>query len=320
MFPTGDRLIAGWEHGEDAALWTLDEKRAGILTVDFITPVVDDPYVFGQIAAANALSDVFAMGGTPVVALNVAGFPVNCQPLEILRDILKGGQERVLASGAVLAGGHSVEDEEPKYGLAVYGEVDRDRIWRVTGARPGDALILTKPLGTGMIITALQAEMDEPGEVEAAVKSMTALNDLPRHLPEDLYRAVSACTDVTGFGLAGHLLDMLAEKDLDVSLDVPSLPFLPGAAEKAAIGLVPAGTYRNRELYEHRFEGLEAIPPEMADLLFDAQTSGGLLFAVKEAHAEKLLDLCRSGGFERAMRIGTFAKGEGRIVISGGTG
>jgi len=288
--------------------------------VDFITPVVDDPYVFGQIAAANALSDVFAMGGTPVVALNVAGFPVNCQPLEILRDILKGGQERVLASGAVLAGGHSVEDEEPKYGLAVYGEVDRDRIWRVTGARPGDALILTKPLGTGMIITALQAEMDEPGEVEAAVKSMTALNDLPRHLPEDLYRAVSACTDVTGFGLAGHLLDMLAEKDLDVSLDVPSLPFLPGAAEKAAIGLVPAGTYRNRELYEHRFEGLEAIPPEMADLLFDAQTSGGLLFAVKEAHAEKLLDLCRSGGFERAMKIGTFAKGEGRIVISGGTG
>ena len=288
--------------------------------MDFITPVVDDPYVFGQIAAANALSDVFAMGGRPVVALNVAGFPVNCQPLEILRDILKGGQERVLASGAVLAGGHSVEDEEPKYGLAVYGEVDRDRIWRVTGARPGDALILTKPLGTGMIITALQAEMDEPGEVEAAVKSMTALNDLPRHLPEDLYRAVSACTDVTGFGLAGHLLDMLAEKDLDVSLDVPSLPFLPGAAEKAAIGLVPAGTYRNRELYEHRFEGLEAIPPEMADLLFDAQTSGGLLFAVKEAHAEKLLDLCRSGGFERAMRIGTFAKGEGRIVISGGTG
>ena len=288
--------------------------------MDFITPVVDDPYVFGQIAAANALSDVFAMGGTPVVALNVAGFPVNCQPLEILRDILKGGQERVLASGAVLAGGHSVEDEEPKYGLTVYGEVDRDRIWRVTGARPGDALILTKPLGTGMIITALQAEMDEPGEVEAAVESMTALNDLPRHLPEDLYRAVSACTDVTGFGLAGHLLDMLAEKDLDVSLDVPSLPFLPGAAEKAAIGLVPAGTYRNRELYEHRFEGLEAIPPEMADLLFDAQTSGGLLFAVKEAHAEKLLDLCRSGGFERAMKIGTFAKGEGRIVISGGTG
>ncbi len=288
--------------------------------MDFITPVVDDPYIFGQVAAANALSDVFAMGGRPLVALNVAGFPVNCQPLEILRDILKGGQERVLASGAVLAGGHSVEDEEPKYGLTVYGEVDRDRIWRVTGARPGDALILTKPLGTGMIITALQAEMDEPGEVEAAVESMTALNDLPRHLPEDLYRAVSACTDVTGFGLAGHLLDMLAEKKLDAVLDAPSLPFLPGAAEKAAIGLVPAGTYRNRELYEGRVDGLSEISPEMADLLFDAQTSGGLLLAVKEAHAEKLLDLCRSRGFERAMKIGTFTEGEGRIVISGGTG
>jgi selenide,water dikinase len=318
VVPAGDRLLAGWAHGEDAALWTLDEKRAGILTVDFITPVVDDPYIFGQIAAANALSDVFAMGGTPVVALNVAGFPANCQPVEILRDILKGGQERVLAAGAVLAGGHSVEDEEPKYGLTVYGEVDRDRIWRVTGARPGDALILTKPLGTGMIITALQAEMDEAGEVEAAVKSMTTLNDLPRHLPEEMYRAVSACTDVTGFGLAGHLLDMLAEKDLDVTLDVPSLPFLPGAAEKAAIGLVPAGTYRNRELYEGRFEGLEGIVAERADVLFDAQTSGGLLLAVAAEQADALLDFCRAAGFPRSEKIGLFQKGEGRIKISPG--
>ncbi len=319
MLPAGDRLLAGWEHGEDAALWILDEKRAGILTLDFITPVVDDPYVFGQIAAANALSDVFAMGGTPVVALNVAGFPVNCQPVEILRDILKGGQERVLAAGAVLAGGHSVEDEEPKYGLTVYGEVDRDRIWRVTGARPGDALILTKPLGTGIIITALQAEMDEPGEVEAAVKAMTALNDLPRHLPEDLYGAVSACTDVTGFGFAGHLLDMLAEKELDVILDAPSLPLLPGAAEKAAIGLVPAGSYRNRELYEGRVDRLETIPPERADVLFDAQTSGGLLLAVEAKQADAMLAFCRSRGFTRSAKIGLFQKGEGRIKISPGT-
>jgi selenide,water dikinase len=319
VVPAGDRLLAGWEHGEDAALWTLDEKRAGILTVDFITPVVDDPYIFGQIAAANALSDVFAMGGIPVVALNVAGFPVNCQPVEILRDILKGGQERVIAAGAVLAGGHSVEDEEPKYGLTVYGEVDRDRIWRVTGARPGDVLILTKPLGTGMIITALQAEMDEAGEVEAAVESMTTLNDLPRHLPEDLYRAVSACTDVTGFGLAGHLLDMLAEKNLDVSLDVPSLPLLPGAAEKAATGLVPAGTYRNRELYEGSFEGLEGVAAETADVLFDAQTSGGLLLAVAAEQADALLAYCRAGGFPGSEKIGLFKKGEGRIKISPGT-
>jgi len=316
VLPSGDRLMAGWEHGEDAALWTIDEKRVGILTVDFITPVVDDPFVFGQIAAANALSDIFAMGGSPVVALNVAAFPVNCHPVKILRDILKGGQERVLAAGAVVAGGHSVEDEEPKYGLAVYGEVDRHRVWRVTGARPGDALVLTKPIGTGMIITALKAEMDEPGEAEAAALSMKALNDLPRHLPEELYGAISACTDVTGFGLAGHLLDMLAERDLDVELDIKSIPVLPGAMEKAAIGLVPAGTYRNRELYEGSVEGLSCILPEMADLLFDAQTSGGLLVAVKEAQAEKLLDLCRSVGFERAMKIGTFAKGDGRIRIS----
>lgn len=309
-------LVAGWEHGEDAALWEIDARRLGILTVDFITPVVDDPFAFGQIAAANSLSDVFAMGGRPLVALNVVGFPVNCQPLSVLKEILRGGQERVLSAGALVAGGHSVDDEEPKYGLVVYGEVERDRIWKVTGAKEGDVLILTKPLGTGMIITALQAEMAQEEEIEEAIDSMRKLNDLPLKLSEDLLKEVHACTDVTGFGLAGHLLDMLSQRSLDVLLDLEKIPILKGALEKAEMGLVPAGTYRNRELYEPKLEGLESLSLPMADILFDAQTSGGLLLAVPEHDAEQFCEECRKAGFVKASPIGKFVKGQGRVILS----
>jgi len=285
------------------------------MTVDFITPVVDDPFVYGQVAAANALSDVFAMGGRPVVALNVAGFPVNCEPLKVLTEILKGGQERVIASGAVVAGGHSVEDEEPKFGLCVYGEVGADSIWKITGACPGDALVLTKPLGTGFIITALQAEMDDPGEVDAVVAAMIQLNDLPLRLPAELRKAVRACTDVTGFGLAGHLLDMLSGEGVDALLQTGSLPVLPGALEKADMGLVPAGSYRNRELYEPKVSGLEKLSQSMSDLVFDAQTSGGLLLAVDPDKAQQFVKACRDEGFEHTTIIGRFAEGSGEILI-----
>ena len=308
-------MVAGWEHGEDAAVWEIDERRLGILTVDFITPVVDDPFAFGQIAAANSLSDVFAMGGRPLVALNVVGFPVNCQPLDVLKEILRGGQERVMAAGALLAGGHSVDDEEPKYGLVVYGEVERDRIWKVTGAREGDVLILTQPLGTGMIITALQAEMAQEEEIKEAVESMGTLNDLPLKLSDDLLTQVHACTDVTGFGLAGHLLDMLSESSLDVLLEPEKIPILEGALEKANMGLVPAGTYRNRELYEPRVEGLEGLSLPLADVLFDAQTSGGLLLAVPEHVAEGFCRECQKAGFVKASPIGRFVKGQGKVKL-----
>ncbi len=307
--------MTSWAHGEDAALWMVDEQRAGIFTLDFITPVVDDPFIFGQIAAANSLSDVFAMGGRPLVALNIVGFPVNCQPLEVLTEILKGGQDRVAAAGAFLAGGHSVEDEEPKYGLAVYGEVLADRMWTITGARPGDSLILTKPLGTGLIITAFQAEMDEPGEIDAAVDSMRMLNDLPRRLPKDLSSAVHACTDVTGFSLAGHLLDMLSGGGIGVRLFTGELPLLPGALEKADMGLVPAGSYRNRELYSPRVDGLESVPSSLSDLIFDAQTSGGLLLAVPDEVSDEFVGLCKSSGFSHASKIGVFTEGPGKISL-----
>ncbi len=285
------------------------------MTVDFITPVVDDPFVYGQVAASNALSDVFAMGGRPVVALNVAGFPVNCEPLEILTEILKGGQERVTASGAVVAGGHSVEDEEPKFGLCVYGEVNAESIWKITGAGPGDALVLTKPLGTGFIITALQAEMDDPGEVDAVVAAMIQLNDLPLRLPAESSKAVKACTDVTGFGLAGHLLDMLSGGGVDAVLQTRALPVLPGALAKADMGLVPAGSYRNRELYEPKVSGLEKLSQSMSDLVFDAQTSGGLLFAVDPQEAQQFVERCRQEGFEHTAIVGRFTEGNGKILI-----
>jgi selenide,water dikinase len=310
----GGFLITSWDKGEDAATWMIDDKRVAIFTLDFITPVVDDPFTYGQIAAANALSDVFAMGGRPLVALNIVGFPVTCEPLEVLSQILKGGQERVNAAGAVLAGGHSVDDGEPKYGLAVFGEVDAAKMWKVTGARPGDSLILTKPLGTGLIATAIKAEMAGPEEAKAAVESMRILNDLPTRLPGELLAEVHACTDVTGFSLAGHLLDMLAG-GLEARLLPEALPLLPGALEKAQMGLIPGGSNRNMELYAPRVVGLENISGHLPTLLFDAQTSGGLLLAVSEVAADRFLEACHDAGFPHAARVGSFIEGPERIIL-----
>jgi selenide,water dikinase len=310
-----ERVLASWGGGEDAALWRLDgdgSGRLGILTVDFITPVADDPYVWGQIAAANSLSDIFAMGGRPVVALNVVGFPTKKLGLDILKKVLDGGLSKTREAGAVLVGGHSVQDDEPKYGLAVYGEVTEDKVWRTSGARDGDALILTKPLGTGIAATAVKAGMAEnPQTVSEAMRWMTTLNNLPPRLPEGLHRAVHAATDVTGFGLAGHALDMLGT-GLDLSLCVSALPLIAGVLELADRGLVPEGAYRNRAAYEDRVEDSKRLRAE-TDLLFDAQTSGGLLLAVSPERAEELLAVCRTAGFSDAALIGRLIPGEGKI-------
>ena len=312
------RVLATWSGGEDAALWTIDERRLGVLTVDFITPVADDPYVWGQVAAANSISDVFAMGGRPIVALNIVGFPSKVLGLDVLKKILEGGFERTRASGAFLVGGHSVQDEEPKYGLVVYGEGDRDKIWRTVGGRPGDRLILTKPVGTGVAITGIKAGMIEnPRTAEEAVRWMTTLNDLPLKLPEALHRSIRAGTDVTGFGLAGHILDMLSENTVDCELALSQIPILTGALELADMGLVPEGAYRNREAYEAQVSLAEGFSPALAslDMLYDAQTSGGLLLAVTPDRADALLRFCRENGFERSALIGTFTEGTGRIRV-----
>ncbi len=312
--PSDSRILTDWSCGEDAALWKITEDRVGILTVDFITPVVDDPFTWGQIAAANSLSDVFAMGGSPLVALSVIAFPLNCLPLEVLKRVAEGGASKVAESRAFLMGGHTIEDAEPKYGLCVFGEVEFDAAWRTTGAQSGDVLLLTKPLGTGILATAIKAEMaDAEGEREA-IRWMSTLNDLPCKMSPDLRHEVHAASDVTGFGLAGHALDLLSSGTLNLELDVESLPLLPGAAELAAMGLLPAGAYRNEKLYAQNVENLESISPERRDFLFDPQTSGGLLIACSQSTGEEILALAHGCGFDRACVIGHFVEGTGKIV------
>ena len=311
-----ERILATWSGGEDAALWKIDEHRLGVLTVDFITPVVDDPYVWGQVAAANSISDVFAMGGRPIVALNIVGFPTKKLALDVLKKILDGGFSKTREAGAFLVGGHSVQDDEPKYGLVVYGEVNADAMWRTVGARDGDVLVLTKPIGTGIAITGIKAKMIEnPATAEEAARWMTTLNDLPRHLSDDLHRAVHAATDVTGFGLAGHILDMLSGGGTDLRLRLRDVPLLPGVKDLADMGLIPEGSHRNHIAYTDRVEIAGSFSDAELDMLYDAQTSGGLLLALPSERAEEMLDVCRKAGFEYAAVVGNFETGDGRIRV-----
>ena len=314
--PSG-RILASWSGGEDAALWKLDDKRIGILTIDFITPIVDDAYTWGQIAAANSISDVFAMGGRPLIALNVVNFPTKLLSLDILKLILDGGYDKTREAGAFLVGGHSVQDDEPKYGLVVYGEVDNNKIWRTTGAKDGDKLILTKPLGTGIAATAIKANMleDKLTELEA-IKYMRMLNSLPLYMDDDLHDAVHAATDVTGFGLAGHVLDMLSDETIDLNLNLNNLPSIAGVKELADMGLVPEGAYRNQSEYEHKVDFInQAYSQSEIDLMFDAQTSGGLLLAARADKAEQIVNLAKLKGFDKACIIGEFVDGTGRIRV-----
>lgn len=311
-----ERILATWSGGEDAALWKIDERRLGVLTVDFITPVVDDPYVWGQVAAANSISDVFAMGGRPIVALNIVGFPTKKLELSVLKKILDGGFSKTREAGAFLVGGHSVQDDEPKYGLVVYGEVDADAMWRTVGARSGDALLLTKPVGTGIAVTAIKAKMiEDPATADEATRWMTTLNDLPRRLSDELHRSVHAATDVTGFGLAGHILDMLSEGTLDLRLKLHDVPLLPGVKNLANMGLVPEGSHRNHIAYTDRLNIESEFSDAELDMLYDAQTSGGLLLALSPDRVEEMLTTCRKAGFEHTALIGRFETGKGRIRV-----
>ncbi len=269
-------LLVGTETSDDAAVYKINEELALIQTLDFFTPVADEPYVFGQVAAANALSDVYAMGGEPKVALNIVAFP-NDMDTEILAEILRGGADKVLEAGAVLAGGHTIQDTPPKYGLSVTGFVNPGEFWKNCGAKTGDVLILTKPLGVGIINTAIKADMASEAETAAVVQSMTTLNKNARDIMKK-YR-VHACTDVTGFGLAGHALEMAQGSEKTLILHSEKFPLLPGAREYASMGLIPAGAYRNRAHAEQA--GIKSTAPlDLEDIFFDPQTSGGLLLAV----------------------------------------
>lgn len=281
------RLLVGLETCDDAAVYQLSEELALIMTVDFFTPVVDDPYLFGQIAAANALSDIYAMGGKPLLALNVVGFPTCLSP-EIMAEILRGGADKVREAGAIIAGGHTVEDSEPKYGLAVTGLVHPQKVVTNAGASPGDVLVLTKPLGTGIITTAVKAGLAPPDAYGAAVKAMCSLN---KEAAEAMQAAgVHACTDITGFGLLGHAAEMALASGVSLVFEYGRIPLLPRALELAATGLIPGGAYRNRDYLLPRVNLAASLTPAQQALLFDPQTSGGLLMAVPPEHLAKLLE------------------------------
>ncbi len=290
----------------------VSDDLAICFTADFITPVVDDAETWGRIAAANALSDVYAMGGKPLAALNLVCWPKELPP-ELLADVLAGGAAVTSEAGCLLVGGHTVEDKEPKYGLAVIGTVHPDRIVRNQGARPGDLLYLSKPLGTGIIATAVKAKLAKDDEIDAAVRSMTRLN---RNASEAaLAASAHAMTDVTGFGLAGHLSEMLgSEGQLGVEISLGLLPLLPGTIEHMRMGMIPGGAYRNRDAYAERIQVAKGVEDGGEIILFDPQTSGGLLMAVNPARVDEFERELRNRRVEVA-RIGV-VNDDGRMNVA----
>jgi selenide, water dikinase len=302
----GDLLIGAAE-GDDAAVLRLDDARALVLTTDFFTPIVDDPGDWGRIAAANALSDVYAMGGRPLFAVNLAAWPGDGLDIAILGQVLQGGAQVAAEAGCAIAGGHTIDDPVPKYGLAVVGLADPARLMTIDRAAAGDQLILTKPIGTGVIATAIKRSTPPPEVITAAVNSMTQLN--AKASQAALAAGVRAATDVTGFGLLGHLHRMLAASHAAARIDAAAVPLLPGAAELAAVGFVSGGTRANTARMGPVTTLDPAIPAELAVLLFDAQTSGGLLLAAPAPAAPALLGDLRSRGLDAAL-IGEVTRGE----------
>lgn len=305
-------LLVGLSGPDDAAVYRLSDDLAIVQTVDFFPPVVDDPYHYGAIAAANAMSDVYAMGGEVLMALNIAGFPEDLDPA-ILARIFLGGAEKVAEAGGVIAGGHTLYDAEPKYGLAVTGTVHPDRIFRKGGALPGDLLVLTKPLGTGIILTAARAGDDSAGHAATAVASMLALNRHASHLAREAQ--AHAMTDVTGFGLLGHAREMAVASDMRLEISASRVPALPGAIAYAAGGVTTGGAARNREGLASDVTIDAGVDPAIEHLLFDPQTSGGLLIALPPADAEAVVARLDADALPAAI-VGSVVPGAGVHVVA----
>lgn len=302
-----DNVLVDASTADDAAVYRIADDRALVATVDFFTPIVDDPYDFGRIAAANALSDVYAMGARPLFALNLVAFPRDLLGSGTLEEILRGGGEIALQAGVAIIGGHSIEDREPKYGLCVLGEVHPDRVVRNSGAQPGDALLLTKPIGTGVIATAIKAGAASANAVAQATASMIALN---RAAAEVMLRVgVSAATDVTGFGLLGHLSSLLRASGASARVYARRVPLLPDAWELAERGHLPGGSKRNRNDLAQLVQWDDGVPEPLRLLLCDAQTSGGLLIATPRDHADRLLHALHAAGTPAAALIGDVRAG-----------
>jgi selenide,water dikinase len=302
VFPSDENVIIGLERADDAGVYRISDDLALIQTVDFFTPIVDDPYRFGQIAAANALSDVYAMGGTPKTAMNLVAFPAKTMDLSILRQIIQGGVDKLKEAEVVLIGGHSIEDKEIKYGLSVTGTVHPKRVLAKKNLRPGDGLVLTKPLGTGIVNTAIKADMVSEQLSQKVTRLMATLNRDAAKIMADF--DINACTDVTGFGLLGHLAEMVNGSGCSARIFSAQVPVIPEAEDFAAMGLIPAGAYKNREFREPMITFAETVPRTLQDLMFDPQTSGGLLISVSDVHCKDLVSALKEGGIADAVRIG----------------
>lgn len=308
-------LIVGFERADDAGVYRLSDELALIQTVDFFTPIVDEPYVFGLIAAANALSDVYAMGGRPLTAMNVVCFPSKTLGIEVLQEILRGGVEKLKEAGATLVGGHSIDDSELKYGLAVTGLIDPRKVLANVGAREGDVVVLTKPLGTGIVSTAMKGGMASEEAIKGISDSMAALNKDASECMQEV--GVHACTDVTGFGLLGHASEMVRETAVGMKVRASAVPFFPEVSRYAAMGLVPGGTRRNRVFFSQWVEEGGQVDPVLLDILFDPQTSGGLLIAVPPGKAGRLLEGLEAKGIQGAAVIGEVVPDPaGKVVVT----
>lgn len=306
---TDENLLVGYDHADDASVYRVSDDLALVQTIDFFPPVVDDPFLFGQIAACNALSDVYAMGAEPVLAQNVLVWPEKLGD-DTVRQLLRGGYDKAYEAGVLVTGGHSIHSAEPVYGMAVTGFVHPDKVLTNSGARPGDVLFLTKPLGIGILLTARKAGMLSVQGEKTAVRLMTTLNRAARDAAQG-YR-VHACTDVTGFSLMGHGLEMAQGSGVSLRLSVSAIDLLPEAAELADMGLLPEGMYRNRE-YAQPHVDLGDTPQNLADVLFDPQTSGGLLLAVHPDDADRLFEALKSA-VSSAQRIGVVTKKEEKAI------
>lgn len=299
---TDPNLLVGRETSDDAGVYRIRDDLALIQTLDFFTPIVNDPYRFGQIAAVNALSDIYAMGGRPLTAMNIVCFPKKAMDKSVLKEILKGGLDKIHEAGALLVGGHSVDDLELKYGLSVTGIIHPDKVTTNAGARPGDRLILTKPIGTGIIATALKRKSASPEAEAVMIEVMIELNRPGAEAMQEV--GAHACTDITGFGLLGHALEMAAASHCGLLLFASQVPIIPQAFEYAQMGMVPGGTQANRNYCHHSLQLDPGIPPYLLDILSDAQTSGGLLIAVAAEKSQDLLELLKSKGVGQAAWIG----------------
>ena len=300
--PKDPKVLVGLDTSDDAGVYQLNEEIALVQTVDFFTPIVDDPFTFGQIAVANALSDVYAMGGTPLTGMNLVAFPIKTLSSSILKEILLGGLSKMKEAGVALVGGHSIEDPEIKYGLAVTGVVHPNKILTNAKAKIGDKLVLTKPLGTGIIATALKGEMASEEAVGKIVESMVTLNRTASEWMKKF--GAHACTDITGFGFIGHALEMATASQVGMVIQLKAVPIFPEAMDYAKLGLVPGGAYSNRQFFSCRVEVHSDVSDLLVDILYDPQTSGGLLISLPPSEADRLVEILKKEGDTSSSIVG----------------